>query len=118
MSLDMEGFVDDTFESIPAQRFSRSGSYVDGIWVPGTEVETPHSVNLQTASLKEIQSLDSGGERLNDVRKVYINDGIDASLAPSDTWEFEGLSGRYKTIQLDNRPWRNYCKSIVSRIDS
>lgn len=117
MSLDMSDIIDDDFESITAQRYSRTGSYVNGIWTNSSEVATTHIVNLQAASMKEIQSLTNGGERINDVRKIYVNDGIDASLSQSDVWEFSGLSGRYKTIQFDNRPWRNYCKILVSKID-
>ena len=117
MSLNMTGFVDNTFKSINAVRTSRTGSYVDGVWTAGIIENTSHNINLQPASLSEIQSLENGGERLNDVRRVYLNDGIVAKLAQSDVWEFEGINGVYKTIQLDNRPWHNYCKIIVSIID-
>ena len=27
------------------------------------------------------------------------------------------LNQQWKTIMLDNRPWRNYCKVVVERID-
>ncbi len=117
MSLDMAGFVDDVFESIPATRVSRStGGYVDGIYVPGAETETPHRVNVQPATDREIDSLSSGGERINDLRRVYVNDGVLASIADADQWQFDGQL--WKTVKLDNRPWRNYCKIFVSRYDN
>ena len=32
-------------------------------------------------------------------------------------WTFEGVPGVFKTVKLDNRPWRNYCKITVSKQD-
>lgn len=116
MSLDMRGHVDGVFKSIPATRTaSTGGDYVDGIWVEGTTTTTPHTVNIQPATDREIDAIEKGGERIVDARRVYVNDGIDASIRESDTWEFAGQL--WKCHKLDNRPWRNYCKAIVSRID-
>ena len=117
MSLDMFGHIDDTFESTIAARIPVTGSYVNGKWVDASNTATPHTVNLQSASDKEIQALNDGGERIVDVRRVYVNDGILANIAPSDDWTFENVDGVFKTVKLDNRPWRNYCKIIVSRKD-
>ena len=127
MSLDMFGFVDSIFVSvIPATRTSYTGgTYVDGIWVPGVALLSEHTINLQPIGGKEIRGkeisfLDLGAERQHDVRKIYVNDGDLYSISESDTWTFEtgqGADGNYKTIWLDNRPWRNYCKIIVSRFD-
>lgn len=116
MSLNMAGQIDAVFKSIPATRFSKTGgSYVDGLWVEGVETSSPHTVNIQPATDREIESLSSGGERIGDVRRVYVNDGILTDIAPADDWEFDGQ--RWKTVKLDNRPWRNYCKIFVSRND-
>ncbi len=118
MSLDMSGFIDSTFESVPAVRTGRTGGgYTEGIWVAGTPTESPHTINLQRPSDKERQVLIDGGERLVDARKIYVNDGIDYSISEADTWVFTGVDGVFKTVSLDNRPWRNYCRAIVSRID-
>lgn len=117
MSLDMEGFIDEVFESVAAVRTTKSGNYVDGKWVETSENKTPHSVTLQQASGKEIQNLSQGGERILDARRVYVNDGVNYSISDSDLWEFTGVNGIFKTVSLDNRPWRNYCKIIVSRQD-
>jgi hypothetical protein len=116
MSLDMQGFVDDVFVSLPATRYALSGGgYVNGLWVDGTSTTTSHTVNIQPLSEREIQNLSAGGERIGDSRKLYINDGTTASVSQADEWEFDGQ--RWKCIKLDNRPWRNYCKVIVSRFD-
>ena len=115
--LDMFGTVDDIFVSVPASRTTRPNAYVDGLPVTGATTNESHTVNIQPMSLKEIQSLNIGGERINDVRKVYVNDGDLYSISPADDWSFTGVNGTFKTIHLDNRPWRNYCKIIVSRRD-
>ena len=121
-SFNMFGFVDSVFRSISATRTSYSGGALDvnGIWQPGTPTITQHTINLQPLSMKEISFIDLGGERQHDLRKIYVNDGDLYSISESDTWAFElsqGVNGNYKTIQLDNRPWHNYCKIIVSRFD-
>lgn len=117
MSLDMFGHIDDVFESVQANRLTKPGSYVDGKWVGTVGITTPHIVTLQPLTDKEIDSLSKGGERIVDGRKIYINDGDLYSISPSDTWTFTGIDGIFKTVKLDNRPWRNYCKAIVSRKD-
>lgn len=116
MSLDMLGHVDDVFKSVPAtRRLVIGGSYVDGLWVEGVERVYPFTVNIQPATDREIDSLPQGGERLIDVRKLYINDGDIQSVGDVGDWEF--LGQRFKTIKTDNRWWRNYCKVFVSRYD-
>ncbi len=117
-SIKMSRFIDSTFQSVPAQRISRPGGYdAEGIYVPGTPVITNHKVTIQPVSDKEIQSLDIGAERTNDVRKIYVNDGELYSIAPSDDWTFTGITGTFKTIVIDVRPWRDYAKVVVSRRD-
>lgn len=113
----MEGHIDDCFESGSATRVSNSGEYVNGKWVNEFGPSTPHSVTVQPASDKEIESLSKGGERINDARKIYVNDGDLYSISPSDDWTLTGIDGTFKTVKLDNRPWRNYCKIIVSLKD-
>ena len=118
MSLDMGGHIDACFQSTIATRTSlSSGSYVAGRWVGGSPTIAPHVVNLQPLSDKEIDFLKDGGERVLDARKIYVNDGDLYSLGEKDTWVFDGVDGVFKTVKLDKRPWRNYCKIIVSRID-
>ena len=117
MSLDMMGFIDPVFTSIPATRIAKTGGGYDsdGIYQPGVETTTSHTVNIQPATDREIETLEKGGERIVDARVLNINDGIDASISPADVWEFDGQ--RYKCHALDNRYWHNMCRAVVSRID-
>lgn len=115
MSLDMDGFIDDEFQSIDATRIPQGGSYVDGLWVAAASAPIAHKVTIQALSEREIDSLALGGERILDMRKIYVNDGVLASITPADIWSFDGQ--QWKAVKMDNRPWRNYCKIIVSRFD-
>lgn len=115
--LDMKGHIGDVFQSIAATRTSYSGGgYVNGLWVDGTSTDTPHTVTIQPATDKEIEVIEKGGERVIDARRIYINDGVLAEISQADTWAFDGQV--FKCYKLDNRPWRNYCKVIVARIDA
>lgn len=115
MSLSMQGHIDPVFESVPATRTVNGGSRVNGIWVPGAPVVSPYTVNIQQASLREIDFVRNAGERITDVRRVYINDGDMQAIDTTGTWNFLGQD--WKTVSLDNRYWRDYCKVIVVRID-
>lgn len=120
-ALSMGGFVTDDIQSTVGTRYSTTGGDYDtgGRWVDGVETDTPHEVNLQPATPKQIAALDLGGERAIDIRNVYVND-VEialAKIAKADEWTFAGVPGRFKTIVLDNRPWRVYCKVVVSLID-
>lgn len=116
MSLSMEGHIDDVFVSVAASRIvSVDGQFVEGIWVPGTTETKPYVVNIQQASDREVDFIRQGGERITDVRRIYINQGEMQLIDQTGTWEF--LGQQWKATKCDNRYWRNYCKVIVMRID-
>lgn len=115
MGLSMGGHIDATFKSVTAYHIAKGGEYVDGVWVPASDTPVPFVANVQPLSDRELNFLQQGGERIIDPRKVYVNSGDLESIKLGDDWEF--LGQRYKTIRLDNRPWRNYCKVIVDRYD-
>jgi len=116
MSLSMEGHIDDVFVSVAASRtVSVDGQWVEGIWVPGATETKPYIVNIQQASDREIDFIRQGGERITDVRRIYINQGEMQLIDQTGTWEF--LGQQWKATKCDNRYWRNYCKVIVMRID-
>lgn len=122
-SIDMSGHIDDVFQSGTGYRMSKTaGGYVVGKWVEGTESVTTHKVNIQPLNQKDINFLQSGGERIQDTRKIYVNDGVDASISEADVWaliDVNGVSinGAFKVYSLDNRPWRNYCRFYAVRLD-
>lgn len=116
MSLNMEGQVDLVFVSVAASRtVSVDGQFVEGIWVPGATETKPYVVNIQQASDREVDFIRQGGERITDVRRIYINQGEMQLIDQTGTWEF--LGQQWKAVKCDNRYWRNYCKVLVMRID-
>jgi hypothetical protein len=116
MSLDMRGQVDSVFKSVTATRTTTGGGdYVNGIWQPAAPTTQTFIANLQPASDREIDFLIQGGERVIDARRLYINSGDLSVIDQTGDWEF--LNQRWKTVKCDNRPWRNYCKLIVSLYD-
>lgn len=118
MPLDMIGHIDDCFQSVPATRTANTGDYeADGIWQAGAGAQSSHKVTVQPVSEKEIESIETGGERIIDWRRIYVNDGDLYAITPADTWELSGIDGVFRCMKLDNRPWRNYCKIIVGRND-
>ncbi len=118
MSLSMQGHIDPVFKSVDAVRIKRAqGGYVEGLYVEGQETRVPHTVTIQPLSDKELRFLDMGGERVGDLRKIYVNSGDLQSITLLDQWRFDTITGLFKTIKLDNRYWRDYCKIIVSKID-
>ena len=119
MSLDMSGHIDGAFKSLDVIRTPVTGSYIDGIWSPTNGTPSTHAANVQPLNHREIQQLQQGGERITETWKLYINDGDLFSIAPSDIWTFDTGKGvkKHKAISMDCRPWRNYCKIIVSLID-
>lgn len=116
MSLDMAGFIDPVFESVPASRtVDTTGSFIDGIWTPGVTVTSPYTVNIQQATDREVDFIRQGGERIVDVRKIYINEGDMQLIDQTGVWTF--LGQQWKAVKVDNRYWRNYCRVMVNRID-
>ena len=122
-SIDMSGHIDDVFQSgVGTRRSIMTGSYIDGIWVEGPEAITTHKLNIQPLNNEDINFLTLGGQRVQDTRKIYVNDGIDSTISEDDIWtlvDINGvvINGEFKPVSLDNRHWRNYCKFYAVRLD-
>lgn len=123
VNLSMSGHIDDVFTSGVGTRVAKSGGgYVDGKWVAGSEATTTHTVNIQPLNQKDINFLQLGGERVQDTRKVYVNDGTSAVIMEADQFTFvdssgDAIDGTFKAYSVDNRPWRDYCKFYAVRLD-
>lgn len=118
-ALDMSGHIDGEFKSVNATRVSDKGyrDQATGLWVESISDPKPHTVTVQPASAKRIQNLTRGGRRIVDARTVFVNDGDLYDISPADVWEFDEIDGKFEAVEMDNRPWRNYCRMTVSRID-
>ena len=122
MSLSMLGHIDSTFVSIDANQITVAGGAYDsdGIYQDGTESILPYTVTIQPLNDRELNNLQIGGERVEDYRKIYVNDGDFHALSPKAFWEFDANNvgvQRYKVIKSDIRVWRSYAKITVVLID-
>lgn len=118
MSLSMSGHIDGVFQTVDVTVIADSGGgYVDGIWSPGVSVATVFpKVTIQPLNDRELDFIMRAVQRINDVRKLYINNGDLEALVLNDDVEF--LGQRWKIIKRDVRPWRKYAKLIVDRYDN
>ena len=95
-----------------------SGDYVEGIY---TKIEnilpSIHDASVHPLDDKTRQSIERGGQRLIDARKIYISDGLVSHVYPSDKIEIIGLDGVFVAVSCDARPERFYCKIVVSKVD-
>lgn len=116
MPLTVRGLIKGDFDSklSVVRIIETGGAYVDGRWVPGTETRKAYTANVQPVSDHELDFLSSGGERIVDARKLYINENVE-DVDLSGEWEF--LGSRWKPVKMDNRLSRHYLKITVARKD-
>ncbi|MBZ7262483.1 hypothetical protein FMK81_13300 [Klebsiella oxytoca] len=129
--LDMRGHVDTTFRSkikggIWLIRMDGGYTGPGGVWREAEieRVELKH-VNVQSASDREIRLLvgEGGTAVLSDFRVVHINDGMHY-LEPDESGEYRdqlefwdgAVVRRWRVMDADNRPWRNFCRAVVELI--
>lgn len=116
-ALNMGGHIDGVFRTVPVTVTHESGGYVDGIYVESSSVSsTFQNVTIQPLNDKELDFILRANERITDARKLYINSGNFDALVLGATARF--LDQDWKIIKTDVRPWRNYAKIIVDRIDN
>ena len=83
------------------------------------------NANVQPVSDKEIEFLQIGAERINDVRVIHRNDGkgIEVSVPGqlADILVFAETPDKeptwWKSIATDFRPWHNFCRAVVAKLD-
>lgn len=77
------------------------------------------AANIQPASDREIEFLQIGAERVNDVRVVHRNDGKGIVISEADKLaDLIGFDGSWwKSVNTDYRPWHNFCRATVVRLD-
>lgn len=115
----MSRHVSGILKSHTATMTPQGGAYVKGKWVEniGTPV-TNIDANVQPATEKEFETLNTGERRITDLRRVSVNTTI-AAPKTGDIWEFDGeLTGeKFECIKLDYRPSRHYLKVWVSLLE-
>lgn len=78
------------------------GSYVDGVWTDGTEVEVPVEVNIQPFKDQDLLML-AESDRSRSWYKLYCADEVRMDKQGSDGWdadEFIFQGDRYKVMKV------------------
>ena len=120
MSLNMRGHLVGDFVSHPQiQMFKIVTAKVDYEMVRSLQSTSTFAGNVQQASGRDIEFLQMGAERINDVRVVHRNDGGGIAVsAPGTLADILSFNGSYwKCVSVDYRPWRNYCRALVTLLD-
>ena len=126
MGLNMRGHVSGPFVTHKGVILNRySSEIVDFEPVFGLTYTDSFNANVQPVSDKEIEFLQIGAERINDVRVIHRNDGkgIEVSVPGqlADILVFAETPDKeptwWKSIATDYRPWHNFCRAVVAKLD-
>lgn len=126
MGLNMRGHISGPFVTHAGVVLNRYESAVVDFDPILTLVYTDQfDANVQPASDKEIEFLQIGAERVNDIRVIHRNDGkgievsTDGKLA--DILVFSETPDKpatwWKAMATDFRPWHNFCRSVIAKLD-
>jgi len=86
-----------------------------GIWIPGTETDTPITVTYtQPVKMDELQILEDG-ERISDYVKIYTDQVIQGRVGAADSDQITILGQMYKVTQVEDRPIGVFRKVIMKR---
>lgn len=126
MGLNMRGHVSGPFITHPGVVLNRyTSEIVDFEPALTLSYTDSFNANVQPVSDKEIEFLQIGAERINDVRVIHRNDGkgIEVSVPGqlADILVFAETPGKeptwWKSIATDYRPWHNFCRAVVAKLD-
>lgn len=119
MGLNMSGHVSGPFITHTAVLKRCDNTVVNFKPILSLVYEDEFAANIQAATDREIEFLQIGAERINDVRIVHRNDGKGIAISEADKpADFIGFDGSWwKTVNSDYRPWHNFCRATVVRLD-
>ena len=126
MSINMMGQISAPFITHRPRLVRYSETIVDFEPVFALEYEDEFDANIQAATVREIEFLSNGGERINDVRIVHRNDGLGIQVSAPDKLadilifsDNPGVTGPtwWKALKVDYRPWHNFCHATIVRLD-
>ena len=126
MGLNMRGHVSGPFITHKGVQLNRYDSRVVDFEQRLTLVYfDKFDANVQPVSDKEIEFFQIGAERINDVRVIHRNDG--KGIEVSTTGKLADIlvfaetpdkpSAWWKSIATDYRPWHNFCRAVIAKLD-
>lgn len=119
MGLNMSGHISGPFVTHIAELKRCSSAVVDFEPVFVLTYEDTFPANIQAATDREIEFLQIGAERIDDVRVLHRNDGLGIVISgPGKLADLIGFDGSWwKSVNTDYRPWHNFCRATVVRLD-
>lgn len=119
MGLNMSGHISGPFVTHTAQLKRCTTAVIDFEPVLTLDYEDTFAANIQAATDREIEFLQIGAERIDDVRVVHRNDGLGIIISgPGKLADLIGFDGSWwKSVNTDYRPWHNFCRATVVRLD-
>ncbi|HDS1780475.1 TPA: hypothetical protein QEM49_005058 [Pseudomonas putida] len=126
MGLNMRGHVSGPFVSHRGvQRMRFSSEIVDFEPKLTQTLLDTFDANVQPASDKEIEFLQIGAERINDIRVIHRNDGKGIEVSTpgnlADILVFAETPDQpatwWKAMATDYRPWHNFCRVVIAKLD-
>lgn len=126
MGLNMRGHVSGPFVTHPGVVLNRYASeIVDFEPALALSYTDSFNANVQPVSDKEIEFLQIGAERINDVRVIHRNDGKGIEVSTpgklADILVFAETPDKpvtwWKSIATDFRPWHSFCRAVVAKLD-
>lgn len=126
MGLNMRGHISGPFVTHPGvQRMRFSSEIVDFEPKLTQTLLDTFDANVQPASDKEIEFLQIGAERINDIRVIHRNDGKGIEVSTpgnlADILVFAETPDKpptwWKAMATDYRPWHNFCRAVIAKLD-
>lgn len=126
MGLNMRGHVSGPFISHRGvQRMRFSSEIIDFEPKLVMTLLDTFDANVQPASDKEIEILQIGAERINDIRVIHRNDGNGIEVSTpgnlADILVFAESPDKpvtwWKAMATDYRPWHNLCRAVIAKLD-
>lgn len=126
MGLNMRGHVSGPFITHPGVVLNRYTSEIID-FEPALTLSYTDSfdANVQPVGDVEIQFLQIGAERIDDFRVIHRNDGKGIEVSTpgklADILVFAETPDKpatwWKSIATDYRPWHNFCRAVVAKLD-
>lgn len=90
---------------VPLTIFRKNaGSYVDGIWVEGSETTIPITASIQPTTGEEMLSLPEG-RRNKKTYSLFTSTHINVIVSGKNPDQIEIFGERYEVVRVD--PWQN-----------
>jgi len=112
----LEVLTDDDFLITVDRKSTSEGSYVNGLFVAGSESSTPIKVSMQPATADDYQNMEEG-ERVSGLQVMF---GLDELKGSRDNTEFDVIEGYlgadWKVVTSESWIHHGYYRTVITRL--